>query len=92
VAAPNKSKAEVVRVVANQRPLDRQSRATADPPILLNVREVAYLLGVSKSYAWERILPRLPIIREGRRVLVHREDVLAYAHQARETARGSPHI
>lgn len=59
----------------------------AEPPILLNVDQVAHMLGVGTSYVWDRIIPKLPVIREGRRVLVHRADVIAYARNAREAAR-----
>lgn len=52
--------------------------AEADSP-LLSVREAAKLLGISKDLAYAMVAEnRIPVIRFGKRVLVHRAQLLRW--------------
>jgi excisionase family DNA binding protein len=70
--------------VAEQGPKSLNLLISVERGLLLRIEAAAILLGIGRTTMYELIgRGRIPVVRIGRRTLVHRSDLERFAHEQR---------
>lgn len=77
--------------MTDKGPKTRNLLISVDRGVLLRVEAAAILLGVGRTMMYELIgQGHIPVVRIGRRTLVHRDDLERFAREMREQQLGEP--